>query len=97
MPTSVRKLIDLKHANPNIGPGEPKLHDGDTIYLTAADKDGMMVSLIQSNYRGMGSGLWPMVSASCFRIAASFIRCVMGTRMSMRRASARSRRSFPAS
>jgi gamma-glutamyltranspeptidase/glutathione hydrolase len=52
-----RKLIDLKHANPNIGPGEPKLHDGDTIYLTAADKDGMMVSLIQSNYRGMGSGL----------------------------------------
>ncbi len=52
-----RKLIDLKHANPDIGPGEPKLHDGDTIYLTTADKDGMMVSLIQSNYRGMGSGL----------------------------------------
>ncbi|HEY4113024.1 MAG TPA: gamma-glutamyltransferase family protein [Rhizomicrobium sp.] len=52
-----RKLIDLSHANPNIGPGDPKLHDGDTIYLTAADKDGMMVSLIQSNYRGMGSGL----------------------------------------
>jgi len=52
-----RKLVDLKKANPNIGPGEPKLHDGDTIYLTTADKDGMMVSLIQSNYRGMGSGL----------------------------------------
>ncbi|HEY3636933.1 MAG TPA: gamma-glutamyltransferase family protein [Rhizomicrobium sp.] len=52
-----RKLIDLAHANPNIGPGEPRLHDGDTIYLTTADKDGMMVSLIQSNYRGMGSGL----------------------------------------
>ncbi|HEY1629717.1 MAG TPA: gamma-glutamyltransferase [Rhizomicrobium sp.] len=52
-----RKLIDLTKANPNIGPGEPKLHDGDTIYLTTADKDGMMVSLIQSNYRGMGSGL----------------------------------------
>jgi len=52
-----RKLIDLSHANPNIGPGDPRLHDGDTIYLTAADKDGMMVSLIQSNYRGMGSGL----------------------------------------
>ena len=30
-----------------------------TIYLTVADKDGMMVSLIQSNYRGMGSGLVP--------------------------------------
>ena len=52
-----RKLIDVKKASPNIGPGEPKLHDGDTIYLTTADKDGMMVSLIQSNYRGMGSGL----------------------------------------
>ena len=52
-----RKLIDLTRANPNVGPGEPKLHDGDTIYLTTADKDGMMVSLIQSNYRGMGSGL----------------------------------------
>ncbi len=52
-----RKLISLTHANPNIGPGDPKLYDGDTIYLTTADKDGMMVSLIQSNYRGMGSGL----------------------------------------
>jgi len=52
-----RKLIELAHANPDIGPGDPRLHDGDTIYLTTADKDGMMVSLIQSNYRGMGSGL----------------------------------------
>jgi gamma-glutamyltranspeptidase/glutathione hydrolase len=52
-----RKLVDLAHANPNIGPGDPRLYDGDTIYLTTADKDGMMVSLIQSNYRGMGSGL----------------------------------------
>jgi len=32
---------------------------GDTIYLTTADKDGNMVSLIQSNYRGMGTGLSP--------------------------------------
>jgi gamma-glutamyltranspeptidase / glutathione hydrolase len=32
---------------------------GDTTYLAVADKDGMMVSLIQSNYRGMGSGLVP--------------------------------------
>ncbi|MDP3358456.1 MAG: gamma-glutamyltransferase [Lutibacter sp.] len=32
---------------------------GDTVYLTAADKDGNMVSLIQSNYRGMGSGMVP--------------------------------------
>ncbi|MGB7405385.1 MAG: gamma-glutamyltransferase family protein [Pacificimonas sp.] len=32
---------------------------GDTIYLATADENGMMVSLIQSNYRGMGSGLVP--------------------------------------
>jgi gamma-glutamyltranspeptidase/glutathione hydrolase len=31
----------------------------DTTYLVAADRDGMMVSLIQSNFRGMGSGLVP--------------------------------------
>jgi len=36
---------------------DEKLKDGDTTYLTVTDKDGMMVSLIQSNYRGMGSGL----------------------------------------
>jgi gamma-glutamyltranspeptidase/glutathione hydrolase len=35
------------------------LKDGDTIYLTTADKEGNMVSLIQSNYRGMGSGMVP--------------------------------------
>jgi len=39
-------------------PGQAPSH-GDTTYLTTADKDGMMVSLIQSNYRGMGSGLMP--------------------------------------
>lgn len=35
------------------------LEHGDTIYLTTADRDGNMVSLIQSNYRGMGSGMTP--------------------------------------
>ena len=34
-------------------------NDGDTIYLTTADEQGNMVSLIQSNYRGMGSGMCP--------------------------------------
>lgn len=33
--------------------------EGGTIYLTVADKDGNMVSLIQSNYRGLGSGMVP--------------------------------------
>ena len=36
-----------------------RLDEGDTIYLTVADSSGMMVSLIQSNYAGMGSGLVP--------------------------------------
>jgi len=39
-------------------PGQAPSH-GDTTYFTVADKDGMMVSQIQSNYRGMGSGLMP--------------------------------------
>ncbi|MEX0645446.1 MAG: gamma-glutamyltransferase [Parvularculaceae bacterium] len=51
-------LIDPKRAMTAPGPGEPKIEgESDTTYLTVADKDGMMVSLIQSNYRGMGSGL----------------------------------------
>ncbi|MCD6091457.1 MAG: gamma-glutamyltransferase, partial [Bacteroidales bacterium] len=36
-----------------------ELEMGNTIYMTVADKDGNMVSLIQSNYRGMGSGMTP--------------------------------------
>ncbi len=53
-------LIDPERATPEFGPGEPKLEgEGDTTYLTVADADGMMVSLIQSNYRGMGTGLVP--------------------------------------
>ena len=41
------------------GRATPRCEDGDTIYLTAADADGNMVSLIQSNYRGMGCGHVP--------------------------------------
>ncbi|MGF1455333.1 MAG: gamma-glutamyltransferase [Alphaproteobacteria bacterium] len=52
-----RALIDPDQALRDLGPGAPKLDQGDTTYLTVADKTGMMVSLIQSNYRGMGSGL----------------------------------------
>lgn len=52
-----RRLIDPHEARSDIGPGDPRLREGDTIYLATADRDGMMVSLIQSNYRGMGSGL----------------------------------------
>jgi gamma-glutamyltranspeptidase/glutathione hydrolase len=44
----------LSPAYPGEAPGQ-----GDTTYLCAADADGMMVSLIQSNFNGMGSGLMP--------------------------------------
>jgi gamma-glutamyltranspeptidase/glutathione hydrolase len=54
-----RAQIHMDRVNPNIGPGEAKLVKGDTTYLTVADKDGMMVSLIQSNYADLGSGLVP--------------------------------------
>ena len=52
-----RQLISMDKAATKVDHGNPKLIDGDTIYLTVADKNGMMVSLIQSNYRGMGTGL----------------------------------------
>jgi len=55
-----RKLISLDKAARVVAPGVPAtLNEGDTIYLTTADASGMMVSLIQSNYRGMGSGMAP--------------------------------------
>ena len=53
------RKIDMQKAAAMITPGGPNDWSKDTIYLTVADKDGMMVSLIQSNYRGMGSGLVP--------------------------------------
>jgi gamma-glutamyltranspeptidase/glutathione hydrolase len=50
-----RALIDPKRSARRYNPG--KLDPGNTIYLTVADAAGNMVSLIQSNYRGMGSGM----------------------------------------
>ncbi|MGH8192469.1 MAG: gamma-glutamyltransferase family protein [Rhodanobacteraceae bacterium] len=63
-----RELLDLKHANPNIAPGNPLPYNnvringiegntGDTTDFETAGPDGMMVSMIESNYAGMGSGL----------------------------------------
>ncbi len=51
-----RKLIGARAAR-SYDAGNPALQEGDTIYLTTADAAGNMVSLIQSNYRGMGSGI----------------------------------------
>lgn len=50
-------LIDIKRAARSYPAGIPD--SPNTIYLTTADKDGNMVSLIQSNFRGMGSGMTP--------------------------------------
>jgi len=52
-----RKLIDPNRATKRVEAGNPALDQGDTIYLCTADDEGNMVSLIQSNYRGMGSGI----------------------------------------
>ncbi len=51
------KLINLKRAARMYDAGE--LEQGNTVYLTVADQYGNMISLIQSNYRGMGSGMVP--------------------------------------
>jgi gamma-glutamyltranspeptidase/glutathione hydrolase len=64
----LKGLLSKKYANDRaklikesaavrVDSGNPALYQGDTIYLTTADKNGNMVSLIQSNYRGMGSGV----------------------------------------
>lgn len=54
-----RKLIRMDRAMRSVDAGNPALKEGDTIYLTVADEEGNMVSLIQSNYRGFGSGMMP--------------------------------------
>jgi len=54
-----RALIDPLRAAVRLEAGNPALRDGDTICLSTGDRDGNLVSLIQSNFRGMGSGIIP--------------------------------------
>ena len=54
-----RKMINPARAAQTVDAGNPNLKDGDTIYLTVADGEGNMISLIQSNFRGFGSGMVP--------------------------------------
>jgi gamma-glutamyltranspeptidase/glutathione hydrolase len=51
------KLIDMDKANCAVEAGTPLPPGGDTIYLSTVDREGNMVSLIQSNYENFGSGL----------------------------------------
>jgi gamma-glutamyltranspeptidase/glutathione hydrolase len=57
------RLIDPARANclvqPSVLPSITDSRGNDTIYLTTIDRDGNMVSLIQSNYSGFGSGVVP--------------------------------------
>ena len=52
------KLIDPESVGQPVMPGDPEL-DSDTIYMTAADGEGNMISLIQSVYSDFGSAICP--------------------------------------
>lgn len=62
-----RRALIRRTAGRSYPPGNIALESGDTIYLTVADKDRNMVSLIQSNYRGMGSGMCPTELGFCLQ------------------------------
>jgi gamma-glutamyltranspeptidase/glutathione hydrolase len=49
--------IDMDHAHCDVAPGDPARFMSDTIYMSAVDKDGNIVSLIQSLFSGFGSGV----------------------------------------
>jgi gamma-glutamyltranspeptidase/glutathione hydrolase len=57
--TTRSALIDMNKANCSVAAGTPPPVGSDTTYLTVVDRDGDMVSLIQSNYLAFGSGLVP--------------------------------------
>ncbi|MCA9211426.1 MAG: gamma-glutamyltransferase [Planctomycetales bacterium] len=59
--------IDMSRAAKSYDAGTELIESGDTIYLTVADKDRNMVSFIQSNFRGFGSGMCPPGLGFCLQ------------------------------
>ena len=61
------ELIDANRAAKRYDAGTTLIESGDTVFLTVADKDRNMVSLIQSNFRGFGSGMCPPGLGFCLQ------------------------------
>ena len=90
-------MIDGTKAAMSYAAGDAVLEAGDTIYLTVADKDGNMVSLIQSNYRGMGSGMTPGDLGFILQDRGELFSLTEGHATSSSQANDRSIQSFPLS
>ena len=81
--------IDADRAHCDVAPGNPPASGGDTIYLTTVDKDGNIVSLIQSLYAGFGSGVSSRAWAFTSRTAGLCSSSIRGIRTPWRRVSGR--------
>ncbi len=78
--TQRRELINPRRASSAYPAGNPALQEGDTVYLTVADADRNMISLIQSNYRGMGSGMCPDGLGFCLQDRGELFNLTEGER-----------------
>ena len=94
------KLIDAERATCSVVPSQlistAKMPGADTIYLSVVDRDGNMVSFIQSNYLGFGSGVVPDGTGFMLHNRGGLFTLERDTRMRSRLASAPSTRLFPA-
>ncbi len=79
------KLIDPEKAHCEVLPGKPPAIHGDTIYLSVVDRDGNIVSLIQSLYRLSARAWWWTITASRCRTAAGCSRWIRATPTRSRR------------
>lgn len=74
-----RQEIDLLHANPHVQTGGALLEGpADTVYLAVGDGEGRLVSLIQSNFRGFGSGVTPPGQGFCLQSRAELLDLAPG-------------------